>query len=34
MPAIAAELNRRGLTNRVGGRFTHTQVVRMLGTVA
>jgi DNA invertase Pin-like site-specific DNA recombinase len=32
--AVAAELNRRGLTNRVGGRFTHTQVVRMLGTVA
>ena len=28
--AIAAELNRRGLTNRAGGRFRHTQVVRIL----
>jgi DNA invertase Pin-like site-specific DNA recombinase len=32
--AIAAELNRRGLTNRVGGRFTHTQVVRILDEAA
>jgi site-specific DNA recombinase len=28
---IAAELGRRGLTNRAGGRFNHTQVARMLG---
>ena len=32
--AIAAELNRRGLTNRVGGRFRHTQVVRILDEAA
>ena len=32
--AIAAELNRRGLTNRAGGRFRHTQVVRILDDVA
>jgi site-specific DNA recombinase len=28
--AIASELTRRGLVNRTGGRFHHTQVVRML----
>jgi DNA invertase Pin-like site-specific DNA recombinase len=28
--AITDELNRRGLVNRAGGRFNHTQVVRML----
>ena len=28
--AIAEALNRRGLVNRAGGRFNHTQVVRML----
>jgi DNA invertase Pin-like site-specific DNA recombinase len=28
--AIASELTRRGLVNRMGGRFNHTQVVRML----
>ena len=28
--AIADALNRRGLVNRAGGRFNHTQVVRML----
>ncbi len=27
---IAAELTRRGMTNRAGGVFNHTQVVRML----
>jgi DNA invertase Pin-like site-specific DNA recombinase len=32
--AIATELNCRGLTNRVGGRFTHTHVVRILDDVA
>ena len=32
--AIAAELNRRGLTNRAGGRFMATQVVHMLQAVA
>ena len=32
--AIAAELNQRGLTNRVGGRFMATQVVHMLKAVA
>jgi site-specific DNA recombinase len=29
--AIAGELNARGLTNRDGGKFLHTQIVRMLG---
>jgi site-specific DNA recombinase len=29
--AIAAELNARGLVNRNGGKFLHTQVARMLG---
>lgn len=28
--AIARELNRRGLANRAGGRFGHTQVIRIL----
>jgi Recombinase len=28
--AIANEFNHRGLVNRAGGRFNHTQVVRML----
>jgi hypothetical protein len=28
--AIASELTRRGLVNRLGGRFNHTQVMRML----
>jgi site-specific DNA recombinase len=28
--AIAGELNARGLTNRDGGKFLHTQIVRML----
>jgi site-specific DNA recombinase len=28
--AVAAELNHLGLVNRAGGRFNHTQVVRML----
>lgn len=28
--AIAEALNRRGMVNRAGGRFNHTQVVRML----
>jgi site-specific DNA recombinase len=32
--AVAAELNRRGLTNRAGGRFMATQVVHMLKAVA
>jgi site-specific DNA recombinase len=32
--SIAAELSYRGLTDRAGGWFTHTQVVRMLGEVA
>lgn len=32
--AIAAELNCRGMTNRAGGTFNHTQVVRMLEAVA
>jgi catabolite regulation protein CreA len=27
---MAAELNRREMTNRAGGAFKHTQVVRML----
>jgi DNA invertase Pin-like site-specific DNA recombinase len=32
--AIAGELNRRGLVNRAGGRFHHTQVVRILDDAA
>jgi site-specific DNA recombinase len=32
--AIAGELNTRGLLNRAGGAFLHTQVVRMLEDVA
>ena len=32
--AIAAGLNRRGLTNRAGGRFMATQIVRMLAAAA
>jgi site-specific DNA recombinase len=32
--AIAAEFNRRSLTNRVGGRFRHMQVVRILDDAA
>jgi DNA invertase Pin-like site-specific DNA recombinase len=31
---IAAELNRRGLINRAGGRFMATQVVRILAEAA
>jgi site-specific DNA recombinase len=32
--AIAGELNARSMVNRAGGRFNHTQVVRMLGDAA